>query len=215
MANETIASLSDYWARQRKIEGRWMHPDDAGIFGSSPHSFNLDFPAPAFVGDIVNARIIILMANGGYSASETPQEFPDGAAVRAYMTRLANPASADWQGVAPYYDKTNYAHWLHAGTAAVVNACAYRSRKISEEKENQRLIKRLPSARFTRDWLMKSVLPLAVGGERIIVGKRYGHWKLPEEFWSSSGVIKDTAPVSANLSKKVIRQLEVFLQRQQ
>ena len=101
-----------------------------------------------------------------------------------------------------------YAELIFSGAAAVVNACAYRSRKISEEPDNKRLIQKLPSVRFHREWLIKVVLPQAEEGTRLIVGKRHRLWALPSSLKQSSGFIADPAPVSPHLSQVVFAELK-------
>jgi hypothetical protein len=52
-----------------------VHPSDAPVFYANKHSFNLEFPPPAFIGDIINAPVILLDANGGFDPIVTPNEF--------------------------------------------------------------------------------------------------------------------------------------------
>jgi len=92
-----------------------------------------------------------------------------------------------------------------------VNACAYRSPKISNEPDNRKLIERLPSVQFTRRWLLEAILPEAEAGNRLIIGKRHGLWNLPAAVKSSRGFIADPAPVSPHLSKVVWEQANAFL----
>ncbi|MDP2818346.1 MAG: hypothetical protein Q8O29_08710 [Polaromonas sp.] len=200
--------LSGYWSKVRQTKQGWAHPDDEDLLGREPHTFNLDFPPPAFVGDIENAKIIVLAANGGYSASVTPGEFAAIGAADRYLKRLSFPAEADWQEVAPYYRGINYSELVFSGKAAIVNACAYRSPKISEEPDNRRLIKKLHSAQFTRRWLIEVVLPQMQAGSRVIVGKRHGLWDLPSSIKQSNGFIADPAPVSPHFSVAVWEQLK-------
>ena len=200
----TIDALATYWGKQMLTENdQWVHPDDRLLFAAQPHSFNLDFPAPAFVGDILGAKIIILAANGGYDPFVTAEEFKEPDAAENYMHRLNNPSHVNWAKAAPYYRGVNYAHLLFNGTAAVVNACAYRSRKISEDPENKKLIKRLRSVAFNRSWLLDCVVPLTRSGERIIVAKRHGLWNLPKCLRQEKNVLFDPAPVSPHLSHSV------------
>lgn len=50
--------LAEYWA---KLDGT-VHPDDVSEFEKYPnHGFNLVYPPPAFIGDIVKAPVIILV----------------------------------------------------------------------------------------------------------------------------------------------------------
>ena len=121
-----IEAIIDFWKKQTKpIKGKWVHPEDADVLLNSPHSFNLDFPAGAFVGDILRAPVIILAANGGYNPAMTPQEFAGETAISDYLERIVSPSTADWNSVSPYYHKVNYGRYLFDGRAALVNACAY------------------------------------------------------------------------------------------
>lgn len=190
---------------------RWVHPDDYGLLSTQNHSFNLDFPPPAFVGNINEAKVIILAANGGYDSVATPQEFGAEGAENKYLERLSLPDKADWSEVAPYYSHINYSKLLLNGQAAIVNACAYRSIKISQEPENKKIIKRLPSVSFSRSWLLESVLPLAKQRRRVIVAKRHGLWQLPKEIIKSGLLIIDPAPVSPHLSKVVWDEIEKYV----
>ena len=127
-----IEAIVDFWEKQTEpIEGKWAHPEDAEAPFNQPHSFNLDYPAGAFVGDLLRAPITILGANGGYDPQMTPQEFPAETAISDYLERLASPSTANWNEVSPYYGNVNYGKYLFDGRAALVNACAYRSEKIN------------------------------------------------------------------------------------
>lgn len=203
--------ISEYWGKLQKTKSGWVHPDDLELLRSEDHSFNLDFPPPAFVGNVVDAKIIVLAANGGYHPTVTPSEFEASGAEAAYIDRLSHPGSADWSAVAPYYNGyINYASMLLSGEAAIVNACAYRSPKISEEPANRKLIKRLPSVAFQLRWLVECVLPDAEAGKRLIVGKRQGLWRLPARVKESKGYIRDPAPVSPHLSRVVQDRIAAF-----
>jgi hypothetical protein len=204
-------SLSNYWSKLRKTPNGWIHPDDELTLLHERHSFNLDFPPPAFVGNVKSARVIILAANGGYDPVVTPSEFAGAGSSAAYVERLAHPEKADWFAVAPYYTSTNYGELLFSGVAAVVNACAYRSPKISKEPENRRVIAKLSSVRKNLEWLMNNVLPRAEAGECLIVGKRNGLWNLPAAVKYSAGYIADPTPVSPHLSKVVLARVRNLL----
>ena len=65
------SSIRAFW---RRLEGP-VHPDDRPVFDRLKHTFNLDYPPPAFIGDIDHAPVVVLMANGGYDAKLTPTEF--------------------------------------------------------------------------------------------------------------------------------------------
>lgn len=214
-----INEIVTFWKKQnRPINGPvigkwWAHPDDADLLLGRPHSFNLDFPAGPYVGDILRAPVVILGANAGYS-SDTPREFQGPDAIQRYLDRIAAPSDSDWTGIGrPYYDNVNYGRYLFDGRAALINACAYRSPKISEEPDNQKLLKDLPSVKFTRSWLLECVIPLAKSGKRLVIGKRYGLWRLPEEVRKANGVVLDPAPISPDITSKPMAAIEEFLSR--
>ena len=204
-------TFSDYWKQLQLTSTGWVHPEDRAFFLRESHSFNLDYPPPAFVGDVVAAKIIILAANGGYDPVVTAQEFAGNGAAEQYMERISNPGATKWSEVVPYYRGINYADLIFSGKAAIVNACAYRSRRISEEPENRKLIKVLPSVQFHRRWLLETILPEANSGKFLIVGKRHGLWGLPASIKESKGFITDPAPVSPHLSKVVWEKVNQFL----
>jgi len=207
-----IGELTAFWSgRQSGTGGVWCHDEDRALLGAEGHSFNLDFPVSPYVGNILDAPVVILNANAGYNPRMTPSEFPNAAAITAYVARVNQPAGADWGSVSQYYDGTNYGHLVPAGKAALVNACAYRSPKISQEPENRTLIRQLPSCLFTRKWLMEALLPAANRGERLIVANRHGLWRLPPQSFSGNGIVKDPAPVSPHLSGGTMERVEAFL----
>lgn len=203
--------LAEYWKQlQRKSVG-WVHPQDEMLLLNEKHSFNFDFPPPAFVGNVAKAKIIILAANGGYDPVVTAKEFELPGSTERYVERISNSGIATWSEVAPYYRGINYADLIFSGKAAIVNACAYRSRKISEEPENKKMIKKLPSVQFHRRWLLETILPEANSGKFLIIGKRHGLWGLPASIKESRGFIADPAPVSPHLSKVVWEKVNQFL----
>jgi hypothetical protein len=110
----------------------------------------------------------------GYDPEVTPVEFPDADAISAYVSRVTAPDKADWSVVSPYYNQVNYGPLIGCGQAVLINACPYRSKKISAESENKRLLERLPSTQFTREWLLATIIPLAESGQRLVIAKRPG-----------------------------------------
>lgn len=189
--------LANYWARLTDA----VHPCDMNTFAcAGDHGFNLDFPPPAFIGDIVHAPVIILDNNGGYKAHTTLREFPDSEACEEYRQMLAAPRPVDpaARSVSQYYLQRNYSEWLISGKAALVNGVAYRSvdgRAASVE----RLTKKLPSAQFHQTWLRETLAPLAASSERFIVVHRWGRWNdaanvlrdLPSAIFSSCSIGSD------------------------
>lgn len=200
--------LSDYWARL--VEA--VHPDDKTTFAQFPdHGFNLDFPPPAFIGDVINAPVIILDNNGGYNSSRTPREFPNQQAHRRFREALSNAetASSDW--TAPYYLERNYTQWLKSGKAALVNGIAYRSRDGNENRIKE-LTRRLPSGIFHREWLRKHLLPQVIVGERCVVVHRWARWNGAAGLLQGrDNVIFSTAPISKDLTAQEYSVAAAFL----
>ena len=194
-----LRTIIHYWSRQHCVGGKWLHPDDEHVLLHERHSFNLDFPAGQYVGDILRAPVVILGANGRYSR-RTPGEFRSQDEVLEFLARQKDPSNADWAVSLPrYYHETNYGQWLADGHVALVNACAYRSLKISEEQPNRRVAAFLPSVRFTRSWVRDVLISLAQGGQRLVVVKRGGLWKL-NDLRGTAGVVFDPAPVNPSIT---------------
>jgi hypothetical protein len=115
-----------------------VHPDDQQIFSSHPdHTFNLDFPPPAFIGDVDTAPIVVLMSNGGYKHGETEKEFPDLWNCAEHCDYLRGLRAALPPRLAGYYAKGRLGEWITEGSAVLVNAVPYRSPQLSKEKNNQ------------------------------------------------------------------------------
>jgi hypothetical protein len=207
-----VKDIVAYWRDQyRTDQGQWVHKADHRLLSENAHSFNFDFPVSPYVGDIVNAPVIILGANAGYHKARTPVEFPDEAAIGRYLARVHDPAAADWQTMHQYYHDVNYGALLLDGRAVWVNVCAYRSWKISDEPVNRRLVERLPSVAHARRWLIEAVLPLAAQGKRLVVAKRPGLWKLPASAKTAPGMILDPAPISPQVTREPWAGIEAFL----
>lgn len=207
-----VSDIVEYWARFGRDEatGQWTHPDDRAALAGQ-HSFNLDYPTCPYLGPVTSAKVVILGANGGYSPTATPQEFPDAEAFERYLERIRDPESADWSNVSPYYDRVNYGPLVYRGDAVWLNASPYRSPRISAEPDNQRLVELLPSSAFIRRWLIDAVMPLADCGERLVVVKRPGLWQLPREVRTATGVIVDPAPISPQLTSGPWTAVQDFL----
>jgi hypothetical protein len=90
--------LRKFW---QKLEAN-VHPEDIGIFERYPHSFNLEFPPPAFIGDVDNAPVVILMANGGYGP-DTAAEFETQTDRSEYISWLRGETAAIPPKLSPYY----------------------------------------------------------------------------------------------------------------
>lgn len=182
------------------------------MFDANPHCFNLDYPPPAFVGDIINAPVILLDANGGYDPVVTPSEFAAPDAIDRYLDLLRNPRAVHPGKIAPYYGARNYADLIAAGKLALVNAVAYRSAAISREPDNRRVAEQLPSTAVHRAWLRDLLIPAASSGERLIIAHRTKLWRIRRSEPDLHGVVFTTNPVSADMSNAVPAEIRTFLE---
>lgn len=209
-----IDEIVGFWSRQLKTpEGQWLHPGDREILRRRTHSFNLDFPAAPFVGNVVGAPVIVLIANPGYHPTATPHEFRRGDAdIRRHLQQISHPDTADWAGAGGgYYETVKYGQLILDGRAAVVDACAYRSERISREPWNREVMDDLPSVQFTRGWLRNCVLPLARKGRRLVVAKRWSLWNIRKtELERLDGVIVDH-PQSPHMTRATMETLHAWL----
>lgn len=203
--------LAEFWGQLEDS----VHPDDKRVLEEDQnHAFNLDFPPPAFIGDIVNARVIILDNNGGFSPSLTPTEFPDEEACQEYRDRLANPVAVDpsARSMARYYVTRNFSDWLISGEAALVNGVAYRS-KDGSAKGIARLTRTLPSAVYHQRWLREILAPLVREGERFVVAHRWSRWNnAADSLRNLPNVIFSEAPISKDLTAREREAAERFLE---
>jgi hypothetical protein len=201
-----MSLLLDHW----RLLQDCVHSLDASVFRTSKHTFNLDFPPPAFIGDLENAPVVLLDANGGYDPVITPSEFPDRAAVDRYLDMLHHPRAVDPAEVAPYYGKRNYARLIANGSLVLVNAVAYRSPSISREPENRLLAERLPSTSTHRKWLRHELLLQASRGERLVIAHRNALWNLRRKEVGLTNVYFSTNSVSADLSHHALALIADF-----
>ena len=156
-------------------KGVYVHPDDLEVLADHPGCFNLDYPPPAYVGDIVRAPVVMLLANGGYSEG-TKNEFENQGDAERYLECLHDPSLMCPKGYSDYYLKWNYKEFLRDGHLAIVNVAAYRSPDFSGAR--QEIADKLPSVQRHRQWLREELLPAAAKGDRFVVAHRYTHWKL-------------------------------------
>jgi hypothetical protein len=203
--------LSEFWGR---LDGA-VHPDDVSVFDRyrGNHGFNLDYPLPAFWGDVEQARILILDNNGGYKARVT-QEFPDEAARRRHLDRLGRPRPLCLAEAPPYYQTLNFAEWLANGCAALVNAVAYRS--IDSNALNVRTIAReLPSVKLHQRWLWEVAVPAAREGERFLIFHRWSLWNIGKETpqLQSPNIIFSSASINPNLTATEIEAVQRWKSR--
>ena len=124
----------------------------------------------------------------------------DGA--RACLEQLETGSTVKWSTQVSYYRRVNYGQLLHDGHVVIVNACAYRSVKISNEPDNQRILRHLPSVKVTRDWLLNDVLPLARDGQLLVIAKRWRFWENTPALrkLKGCGVVFDRCPANPDLT---------------
>lgn len=196
--------------KQSKLVEHWrqlddaVHPSDASVFNSCPHTFNLDWPPPAYIGDVFNAPFVLLMMNGGYDPKMTPAEFPNRAAIDRFIELLHNPRPVNPRSISPYYDAGNYGQHIASGRLVLVNAIAYRSGKLSDEPKNAKLAERLPSTLLHRQWLREELVPQALSGDRVIIAHRNGMWRLRKHEFQHSNIIFTNSGASPYLPRPVL-----------
>lgn len=201
MSNKFALPLVEFWSR---LQGE-VHPDDARAAAAAPPEINFDYPPPAFIGDVLGARVFVLMGNGGYSLEVTPTEFAHTCAANLFRARLVHPGPADESITAPYYlSLGTLSGWLRNGRAAVVNAMSYRSEAIT--KPVVRFADILPSVRFHRRWLNEHLVPAAEAGQVRVVIHRPRLWKVGSTISRSSNllILDGAAPARKYLSQDVL-----------
>lgn len=175
-------SLRKFWAQLTDS----VHPEDEKVFAAHPkHRFNLDFPPPAFIGDIDKAPIVVLMSNGGYVPEVVATEFPDDTSVSVYRNYIRGEIATLPPRLARYYATGRVGAWISAGKAVLVNAVPYRSRRLSKEKDNQKVARDLASLQVHRNWLLQEVLPEAVLCRRFLLVHRNRWWGVPRQLWGT------------------------------
>lgn len=203
-----MSSIRDFW---RQLSGA-VHPDDQPVFERYQHTFNLEYPPPAFIGDVDHAPVIVLMENGDYDPNLTPTEFARPEDRAEYVAYLHGDRSEFPTSLAPYYTASPLGPWLTAGKVAVVNAVAYRSPKLSQEPRNRRLAEMLPSVAAHRHWLHAEVIPAARAGKRLVIAHRHGMWRLDRRE-KVPNMLFSTNPVSPHLSSEMMATISEWLNK--
>ena len=206
-----VSSIRKFWQRLEDA----VHPDDAPVLASHrEHTFNLDFPPPAFIGDVDNAPVVILMLNGGYDQAITPTEFPTAADRVEYVEWLKGARAEAPRNLSPYYTKQDVFQWVREGKAVIVNAAAYRSAKITNEPWNQKVARHLPSVRAHQKWLLEEALPAAKKGSRCIIAHRWSLWNCaPASIGDAANVYFSRCPASPYLSDDLKEKITDWLRR--
>lgn len=206
-----ISSIRKYWQHLESA----VHPEDAPVFASHPrHTFNLDFPPPAFIGDVDNAPVVILLLNGGYDPDKTPAEFARPTDCIEFLDWLKGTRTAIPTNLSAYYTQQAVFPWVREGSAVIVNAVAYRSPKITDksESENRNLAKLLPSTKVHNLWLRDELLPDVRNGKRCLVAHRWSLWDFgPETVGPLANVHFSRAPASPYLSNDLKAEIGSWL----
>ena len=202
------SSIRNFWLQ---LDGP-VHPADHPVFERHRHTFNLDYPPPAFVGDVDNAPVVVLMGNGGYSPTLTPTEFARPEDTAEYIDYLRGRRQNFPSGLAPYYTASPLGPWMARGLVVQVNAVAYRSPRLSQEPINRDVAEQLPSLAAHRRWLCREVIPEARDGKRLVVAHRHGMWRLDRNP-RVPNVLFSTNPVSPHLSREMMATIQQWLGR--
>ena len=190
------ASIVLFW---RRLAGT-VHPDDQAILDREPHSFNLDYPPPAYVGDVENAPVILLYSNGGYDPQTTPQEFASPADAARLREYLHAPTQIDPAKISPWCGHRNFAELINAGTLALINAVPYRSPLLSSEPANRRVARMLPSRLAANRWLAGEVLSRQ--DRLVLLHRGRPYWNLP--VGPAAQVLLSPNPISSDLTKPLL-----------
>lgn len=207
--------LVKHWRKltgKTRMNGRdvYVHPDDMKVFRNCKLGdyFNLDYPPPAYVGDVVRAPVIMLLTNGGYSDG-TKNEFANQGDAERYLECLRDPSLMNPKVYSDYYLNLNYGDFLRGGYLAIVNVAAYRSQDFSSPRP--RIADKLPSVQLHRRWLREMLLPEAAAGERLVIAHRRTHWKLDPEKDRQHNLVFANGRRSAKMEQASKDRVEEFL----
>lgn len=207
-----VSSIRQFWQGLKKS----VHPDDQAIFDANDNSFNLEYPPPAFIGDVDNAPVMVLMLNGGYDPIKTPLEFPQEADHEEYRQWLAGTRLEFPRHLSSYYTPIGSAwySWVREGKVVIVNAVAYRSPSLSSDACNLEIAEKLPSVHLHRAWLQNEVLPQAAQEKRLVIAHRWKMWRIFPNDPPRRNVHFCRNPQSPHLSKDMRALIDDWLHRQ-
>lgn len=201
--------IREFW---RKLDGP-VHPQDETFFEANPDAksvFHLFLPPPAFIGDVDGARVIVLMMNGNYKPGITESHFPDQASQSEYIRYIRGEQTQMPTNLAGYYRTGPLAAWLENGTAALVNAVAYRAPALTKVPGIMKKISGLPSFAEHLAWVTEDLIPHAQQGHRFLLVHRNGLWRLPRDI-AGPNIIFSTNPVSKNPSESALGRIREWL----
>jgi hypothetical protein len=209
--NGMASSIRTLWQGIQNKDNIYIHPNDKPIIDLFPNAFNCHFPPPAFIGDVENARVILLMNAGGYDSSTTPGEFSTSLDVKEHLDWLRGDREEPPSKLSSYYTERNYHKWIRTKEAVLVNAFPYRSPVEGKGKLKQ-IANRLPSAEERRRWLQEEVLPDAKAGLRFVVFMNWTLWDFKEkDIPVSANVHVSKAPVLKDLEPRTHDAIASFL----
>ena len=168
------STLAIFWRQLR----RFVHPRDQRFLRTiDEHPFHLNFPPPAYSGDIDRAPVILLTANGGWiDDAAVKEEMRLFGGQKKYLDYLHNPRPMQLNEMNVWVRAQFYAPLVEKGLLATVNAIAYRSKDTKDIANH--VAKNLPSANVARDWLRNEVFPAAKSGDRLVIAHRWKFWHL-------------------------------------
>ncbi len=204
-----LSRIRSFW---RQLDGL-VHPQDELFFEKNPEAksvFHLGLPPPAFIGDVDNARVIFLMMNGNYKPGITKSHFPDQASQAEYIRYIRGEQTQMPTNLAGYYRTGPLAAWLEDGTAALVNAVAYRAPALTRVPGIMKMIGGLPSFVEHRSCVIEDVIPDAQQGKRLLLVHRNGLWQLLRNI-AGPAIIFSTNPVSKNPSEDALGRIRGWL----
>jgi hypothetical protein len=136
------------------------------------------------------------------------KEFEGAESVKEYIDRLHKPRPAEQGFTSPYYQRGKLWEYLRSGEACVVNALAYRSRKVTTGV--RQIAELLPSVLTHRTWLTEHAIPAARRREVAIIAKRPGLWRLDRTACADAGLFHDHEG-TRYVSYEAWRQAEAWL----
>jgi len=179
------------------------------------YHFHKNFVPVPYVGNIEEARILVLMTNPGYAPSNYEEEHPPSLLVREELKTLRGQRSGQWCLDSQLSRTNGYSYWepvwkqiaidltkdlpeinmkkaydLISRYVAIVQLIPYHSK-------DARLTKRvleLESVQQARQWIIRDALPTK---DLIVVRRKRREWGLPE----SEKLVLDGVPRSKWLNR--------------
>jgi hypothetical protein len=206
----TNFDLRRYWTLLKAN----VHPCDVSVIDNNDHCLNLEYPPPAFIGNIDTAAVIILRNNGGFG-EKTACEFLSQDDQQQHIDWLHGKRTEFPERLSPWYTNQKWFERCKTGQIALVNAVAYRSPRFTREPKNIRLARALPSRIFHHDWLVHKILPEARMGKKMIVAHNWSAWGFSKtvlrDMRQLENIVFCNNAISPRLTEAVWARIEHFL----